>query len=283
MSEGNDSRDNGLSLRRVRLLPRKGANRGPLKRRVPAAQLKKGIYLIPSLFTSGNLLCGFFSIVSTFNGEYLQAAIFIIIANLLDGLDGTVARLTRTSTQFGIEFDSLADLVSFGVAPGVLVYYWALLPWGTWGWLASGLYVVCGALRLARFNVQASSAEKTHFVGLPIPAAAEMIVAIVLLYHFFGGAGDPSKRFILLLAIYALAGLMVSNFQYVSMKQLDLKGRHPIWILLSAILLIKLVIAEPQIMLFSVFLLYILSGPLLWLFTVYQRRREQGGETGDTL
>ena len=143
--------------------------------------------------------------------------------------------------------------------------------------------MICGALRLARFNVQAGTAEKTHFVGLPIPAAAEMIVSIVLIYHFFGGAGDPSKRFILLLAIYALAGLMVSNFQYISMNQLDLKKRHPIWILLSAILLIKLVIAEPQIMLFSVFLLYTLSGPLLWLFTVYHRRREKRGGVADSL
>lgn len=283
MSDSSDSQDDGLSLRKVRILPRKVMNRGPLKRRLPAAQLKKGIYLIPSLFTTGNVFCGFFSLVSTFNGEFLQAAVFIIIAHLLDSLDGTVARLTRTSSQFGLEFDSLADLVSFGVAPAVLVYYWALLPWGTWGWLAAGLYVVCGALRLARFNVQASTAEKAHFLGLPIPAAAEMIVAIVLMYHFLGGAGDPSKRFILLLAIYALAGLMVSNFQYISLRQIDLKKRHPIWILLSAILLIKLVIAEPQIMLFSGFLLYILSGPLLWLFTVYHRRREKREEITESL
>lgn len=282
MSEDGDSHGRGLSLRKLRFLPRKTTNRGPLKRRVSATQLKKGVYLIPSLFTTGNLFCGFFSIISTFNGEYLQAAVLIILAHLLDGLDGTVARLTRTTSQFGIEFDSLADLVSFGVAPAMLVYYWALLPWGTWGWLAAGLYVVCGALRLARYNVQASSAEKSHFLGLPIPAAAEMIVAIVLMYHFLGGAGDPSKRFILPLAIYCLAGLMVSNFHYISMKQLNLKKRHPIWILLSAILLIKLVIAEPQVMLFSTFLLYALSGPLLWLFTIYHRRREKRGDVTDS-
>lgn len=282
MSEDGDSHGRGLSLRKLRFLPRKTTDRGSLKRKGPASQLKKGVYLIPSLFTTGNLFCGFFSIISTFNGEYMQAAVLIILAHLLDGLDGTVARLTRTTSQFGIEFDSLADLVSFGVAPAMLVYYWALLPWGTWGWLAAGLYVVCGALRLARYNVQASSAEKSHFLGLPIPAAAEMIVAIVLMYHFLGGAGDPSKRFILPLAIYGLAGLMVSNFHYISMKQLNLKKRHPIWILLSAILLIKLVIAEPQIMLFSTFLLYALSGPLLWLFTIYHRRREKRGDIADS-
>jgi CDP-diacylglycerol---serine O-phosphatidyltransferase len=274
----NDPQDDRPIIRKVRLLPRRNAARVPLKQRVPSAQLKKGVYLIPSLFTTGNLICGFFSIVSTFNGHYLQAAIFIILAHLLDGLDGYVARLTKTTSQFGIEFDSLADLVSFGVAPGVLVYYWALLPWGTWGWLAACLYVVCGALRLARFNVQVRNVEKSHFVGLPIPGAAEMIAAIVLMYYFLGGEGATNKQVILLLVIYLLAGLMVSNFEYFSTKQLDLKKRHPFWILVSAILFIKLFIAEPQIMFFLVFLLYTLSGPLLWCLTTYKRRRERMGE-----
>ena len=278
MNGMNDPQNDRLTLRRVRILPRRNTARAPLKQRVPSAQLKKGVYLIPSLFTTGNLICGFFSIISTFNGHYLQAAVFIILAHLLDGLDGYVARLTKTTSQFGIEFDSLADLVSFGVAPGVLVYYWALLPWGTWGWLAACLYVVCGALRLARFNVQVRNVEKSHFVGLPIPGAAEMIAAIVLMYYFLGGEGATNKQVILLLVIYLLAGLMVSNFEYFSTKQLDLKKRHPFWILVSAILLIKLFIAEPQIMFFVVFLLYTLSGPLLWCLTTYKRRRERMGE-----
>lgn len=268
---------------KVRLLRRKGLPRVPLKQRVRAAQLKKGIYLIPSLFTAGNLICGFFSIVSTFSGEYLQAAVFIFLALLLDGLDGYAARLTKTTSQFGIEFDSLADLVSFGVAPGILVYYWALVPWKTWGWLAACLYVVCGALRLARFNVQVRTVEKKHFVGLPIPAAAEMIAAIVLIYYFLGGEGATNKQIVLLLVIYLLAGLMVSNFQYFSLKQLNLKKRHPIWILVSAILLIKLTIAEPQIMFFTVFLLYTLSGPLLWCLTMRKRRREKRGKIAEAL
>ena len=268
---------------KVRLLRRKVLPRVPLKQRVRAAQLKKGIYLIPSLFTAGNLICGFFSIVSTFSGEYLQAAIFIFLALLLDGLDGYAARLTKTTSQFGIEFDSLADLVSFGVAPAILVYYWALVPWKTWGWLAACLYVVCGALRLARFNVQIRTVEKKHFVGLPIPAAAEMIAAIVLIYYFLGGEGATNKQIVLLLVIYLLAGLMVSNFQYFSLKQLNLKKRHPIWILVSAILLIKLTIAEPQIMFFTVFLLYTLSGPLLWFLTIHKRRREKRGKIAEAL
>lgn len=275
-----------LARAKVRILPRRTAPRVPLKQRVRQrqAQLKRGVYLIPSLFTTGNLICGFFSIISTFNGEYFQASIFIIFANLLDGLDGLVARLTRTTSQFGVELDSLADLVSFGVAPAVLVYYWALVPWSTWGWLAACLYVVCGALRLARFNVQIKNVEKIHFVGLPIPAAAEMIVATVLLYYSLGGEGAANKEVILLLVIYLLAGLMVSNFNYFSLKQrLVFKKKHPFWVLISGILLIKLFIVEPQIMFFSTFLLYTLSGPLLWTLTVYKRRREKRGELAEAL
>lgn len=273
-----DPQGDNFPRSKVRILPRRRTGRVPLKRRVRSAQLKKGVYLIPSLFTTGNLICGFFSIISTFNGQYPQAAIFILLAHLLDGLDGYVARLTKTTSQFGVELDSLADLVSFGVAPGILVYYWALVPWGTWGWLAACLYVVCGALRLARFNVQIKTVEKSHFVGLPIPAAAEMIAATILLYYFLGGEGATNKRVILLLVIYLLAGLMVSNFKYLSFKQLGLKKRHPFWILVSAILFIKLTIAYPQIMFFTVFLLYTLSGPLLWCLTILRRRREKAGE-----
>ncbi|MGH7772364.1 MAG: CDP-diacylglycerol--serine O-phosphatidyltransferase [Candidatus Binatia bacterium] len=278
-----DPQDNRLSTAKVRILPRKGITRVPLKQRVRSAQLKKGVYLIPSLFTTGNLICGFFSVISTFNGQYFQAALFIILAHLFDGLDGFAARLTKTTSQFGIEFDSLADLVSFGVAPAVLVYYWALVPWGTWGRLAACLYVVCGALRLARFNVQIRTVEKSHFVGLPIPAAAEMIAAIVLMYYFLDGEGATNRQAILLLVIYLLAGLMVSNFRYFSFKQFDLKKRHPFWILVSAIIFIKLTIAEPQIMFFTVFLLYTLSGPLLWCLTIRKRRREKAGEIGEAL
>jgi CDP-diacylglycerol--serine O-phosphatidyltransferase len=283
MNGFNEPQGDRLFRGKVHLLPRRRAPRVPLKQRVRSAQLKRGVYLIPSLFTTGNLICGFFSIVSTFNGQYLQAAILIILAHALDGLDGYVARLTKTTSQFGVELDSLADLVSFGVAPAVLVYYWALVPWATWGWLAACLYVVCGALRLARFNVQIKSVEKTHFVGLPIPAAAEMIVATVLMYYFLGGEGATNRQIILLLVIYLLAALMVSSFQYFSFKQLVSKKKHPFWLLISAILFIKLIIAEPQIMFFTVVILYTLSGPLLSCLAVYKRRREKTGETAEAL
>jgi CDP-diacylglycerol--serine O-phosphatidyltransferase len=285
MNEANDPHNFGLEDDRlmrpkVRLLPRRARPRMPLKQRVHQrkAQLKRGVYIIPSLFTTGNLICGFFSLISTFNGEYFQAALFIIFANILDGLDGLVARVTKTTSQFGVELDSLADLVSFGIAPAVLVYYWALVPWGTWGWLAACLYAVCGALRLARFNVQVKNVEKSHFVGLPIPAAAEMIVATIVMYYFLGGEGAAHKQIILLLVIYALGALMVSNIRYFSFKQFALKRKYPDWLLLSAILFIIVCIAAPQIMFFSSFLLYTLSGPLLWLLTYYKRRREKRGE-----
>ena len=263
---------------KVRLLRRRSRPRVALKNRVAAEKLRKGVYLFPSLFTAGNLICGFFSIISTFNGDYVRATYFIILANVLDGLDGYAARLTRSTSQFGVEFDSLADFVWFGVAPAILVYLWALVPWGTWGWLAACTYVVCGALRLSRFNVQSTAPAKGYFVGLPIPAAAEMIASIVLMYYFLGGEGAPNKHVTLLLVIYGLAGLMVSSFHYFSLKNSDLRKRHPFWMLVSGFILITWFIAEPQIMFFLIFLLYTLSGPLLSAWTFYRGRRGKRGE-----
>jgi CDP-diacylglycerol---serine O-phosphatidyltransferase len=197
----------------------------------------------------------------------------ILIAHAFDGLDGRIARLTRTASRFGVEYDSLADLVAFGVAPGILVYKWALEPWATWGWLAASLYVTCGALRLARFNVQVESVEKRAFVGLPIPAAADMIVATVLLYYFFGGEGATHKHIILLLLIYSLAGLMVSEVPYYSFKDIHWHNRQPFWLLIAIIVAFKLVIAQPQIALFSSISLYLVSGPVWWLVRRTRRLR----------
>jgi CDP-diacylglycerol--serine O-phosphatidyltransferase len=260
---------------KVRLLRRRVRPGTPLRQRVPREKLRMGVYLIPGLFTSGNLICGFFSLISTFQGDYLWATYFIIFANILDGLDGYAARLTRSTSQFGVEFDSLADIVSFGVAPAVLVYFWALVPWGTWGWLAACTFVVCGALRLSRFNVQSVGPTKGHFVGLPIPAAAEMIAAIIVMYHFLGGEGAANKHITLLLVIYGLAVLMVSSFPYFSLKNSDLRKRLPFWMLVSGVILITLFIAEPQIMFFALFFSYTLSGPLLWCFNRFKHRRER--------
>jgi CDP-diacylglycerol---serine O-phosphatidyltransferase len=263
---------------KVRLLRRRGKPRLALRQRMHADKFKKGVYLIPSLFTAGNLMCGFFAIIATFNGQFVAAAMLIILANILDGIDGYAARLTKTTSQFGVEFDSLADVVSFGVAPAVLVYIWALEPWQTWGWLAACTYAVCGALRLSRFNVQAQGPSKNHFVGLPIPAAAQMITSIVILHHYLGGAVSQNRHVTLMLVIYGLAALMVSSFPYLSLKNNDLRRRHPVWMLVFGFVMITLFIAEPQIMFFTVVLLYTLSGPLLWGFTTYKHRRERGRE-----
>jgi len=270
-----------LAIGKVRLLRRWVRLRVPLRNRVPSEKLRRGVYLIPSLFTAGNIMCGFFSIVSTFNGEYVQAALFVIFAHVLDCVDGYAARLTKTTSQFGIEFDSLADVVSFGVAPAILVYFWALVPWGNWGWLAACTYVLCGALRLSRFNVQARNLSKGHFVGLPIPVAAEMITSTVFLYYYLGGEGAPNKRITLLLVIYGLALLMVSGFQYLSLKNTDLRKRFPIWTLVFGIILIKVIITEPQLMFFTLVLLYTLSGPLLWCLSTYKRHREKRRELAE--
>jgi len=263
---------------KVRLLRRRSRPRVPLRHRMPAEKLKRGVYLVPSLFTAGNLMCGFFSIIATFNGEFIHAALFIILANVLDGIDGYAARLTKTTSRFGVEFDSLADVVSFGVAPAVLVYLWALVPWQTWGWLAACTYVVCGALRLSRFNVQSQGVSKSYFVGLPIPAAAQMITSTVLLYYYLGGEGSPSRHVTLLLVIYGLAALMVSSIPYFSLKNNDIKKRHPVWMLVSAIILITLFIAQRYLMFFTVVLLYTLSGPLLWCLATYKHQRERRRE-----
>ena len=247
-------------------------------RRRASRSLRKGVYVLPSLITTGGLFAGFYSVIASVRGDFLAAAVAILIANVFDILDGRVARLTNTTSRFGIEYDSLADLVAFGVAPGILVYRWALQPWATWGWLAASLYVTCGALRLARFNVQYDTAEKRHFLGLPIPAAAEVIASSVLLYYYLGGRGATHKHALLLLLTYGLAALMVSNIKYFSFKETELYRRQPFWMLVAVIIVLKLLIAEPQIMLFAGFSLYASSGPLRWVvkrLRVELRRRDR--------
>jgi CDP-diacylglycerol--serine O-phosphatidyltransferase len=231
----------------------------------------KGVYLLPNLITTAGLFSGFYSVIASFRTDFLVAAVAILIANIFDVLDGRIARMTKTTSRFGIEYDSMSDLIAFGVAPGILVYRWALEPWGTWGWLAASLYVTCGALRLARFNMQYDNVEKRHFIGLPIPAAAELIASVVLLYYYFGGEGPTDQHLLPLLVTYTLAGLMVSNIEYFSFKEIDVHRRHPFSVLIGLIVLLKLVIAAPQIMLFTAFALYAVSGPARWVW-VYGRR-----------
>jgi CDP-diacylglycerol--serine O-phosphatidyltransferase len=233
--------------------------------------LKRGVYLLPNLVTTGGLFAGFYGIVSTMNGHYDLAAWLILISAVFDALDGKVARLTGTTSRFGVEYDSLVDLVSFGVAPGLLMYSWALQSFGKFGWLAAFLYVVCGALRLARFNVQVNTVESRRFVGLPIPAAAGMVASCVLLFYHLGGSGTIKKASIVLL-IYVLAYLMVSNHSYHSFKDTELVKRQPFSFLVLAIIFIIVIVAQPEIMLFGLSSVYVASGPAKSLIKYFRRK-----------
>jgi len=221
--------------------------------------MKRGIYILPNLFTLGNMLCGFYSIISTINGQFQSAAVAIFVAGLFDGLDGRVARLTGTCSRFGVEFDSLADLLSFGMAPALLIYIWALRPYQRIGWLAAFLFVICGALRLARFNVQVYSSESKHFTGLPIPAAAITIASFVLLHQFLFGE-EGNKPILIAALAYLLAFLMVSNIKYRSFKQFKLRERKPFNLLVLIALLLLVILAQPQVMIFIMISGYVLSG-----------------------
>ena len=254
---------------KVRRLPPRKKIRPPLR---------KGVYLLPNLFTTGGLFCGFYSSIATLQGDFRVAATAVLIALVFDALDGRIARMTKTSSRFGAEYDSLSDLVAFGVAPGLLAYRWALEPWGAWGWLAAALYVVCGALRLARFNVQIGVVDKESFVGLPIPAAAAVIATTIWMYYYLGGEGATSKHVTLLLLVYVLAGLMISTIRYASFKDLNLRARQPFGLLVAGIILLQLTIAEPQVMLFTLTGVYAVSGPVGLLFRLRKQQRSEETE-----
>jgi CDP-diacylglycerol--serine O-phosphatidyltransferase len=241
------------------------------KRRKAREGVRRGVYILPNLLTSGCLVGGFYAIVASFNGDYIIAAIAIMIAFFFDGIDGRVARLTKTTSRFGVEYDSLADLVAFGVAPGILVFSWALQPFGRLGWLAAFLYVACGALRLARFNVQADTMESRFFRGLPIPMAASMITASVFLLHHLGEEGE-TKHLSLLILIYVLAFLMVSNIRYPSFKDLGFLKKKHFSTLVALVLTIVVVVAQPETMLFTFSFIYLLIGPVNSVGDWYKKR-----------
>ena len=223
--------------------------------------LRRGVYILPNLLTSGNLFMGFYSLASTYTGSFEKAAMAIIGAAVFDMLDGRVARATGTTTRFGVEYDSLADVISFGAAPAFLVYGWALSGFGRWGWMASFLFCICGALRLARFNVQANTVEKGKFNGLPIPAAAVSVASIVMLFYYLGGSGS-FKHITVLLTIYVLALFMISTIKFNSFKNTEPFRRRPFNTLVVFVLLGLLLVMEPQVMIFLLISGYIISGPL---------------------
>ena len=200
------------------------------KKRIAKDKLRRGIYILPNIFTSLNLFCGFYAVISAIEAKFLTSAISIIIAVIFDALDGKIARATHTTSKFGVEYDSLADLISFGLAPGVLIYLWALQPLGRIGWLAAFLFMACGALRLARFNTQVGTISGNYFVGLPIPAGAGMLATTILFFNKLSISGNSFSVFILVL-IYVLSFLMVSSIKYNSFKKPELFSKFLIFLL----------------------------------------------------
>lgn len=227
--------------------------------------MMRGVYLLPNLFTTGNLFFGFYSVVASLKGRYELAAWGIVIAIFFDIMDGKVARLMGATSNFGTQYDSLADLVSFGVAPGIMAYNWILSPLGRLGWLISFLFLTCGALRLARFNLQASArVGKENFQGLPIPAAAGTVATS---YLFLKGLNFPlslrSMPAFYSILMISLSFLMVSNVEYKALKESNKPKRHPFGTLFLAVVLLFILAAEPHIAFFLFTISYVLSGPLM--------------------
>jgi CDP-diacylglycerol--serine O-phosphatidyltransferase len=239
--------------------------------------MKKGIYVLPNLFTTANLFCGFYSVIASMKGMFEIAAIVILVAAVLDGLDGRIARITHTTSKFGGEYDSLCDLVTFGVAPALLVYNWSLIAYGKWGWLAAFLFCVCGALRLARFNVQVGVMDSRVFNGLPIPGGASVVATGVLLYYYLGGEGRFSELPVLL-GVVAVSLCMVSSIKYYSFKDLNFFSRKPFMSFVLIVLILVIVVAEPQIMMFTFAFGYSLSGPVWAGFKILRRMGRQSRE-----
>jgi CDP-diacylglycerol--serine O-phosphatidyltransferase len=234
---------------------------------------KRGVYLLPNLLTTAALFAGFYSIVAAMKGHFDVAAIAIFIAMIADGLDGRVARLTNTQTAFGAQYDSLADMVSFGMAPALVIFSWSLFHLGKLGWLASFLYASSTALRLARFNTQII--DKQYFQGLPSPAAAGIVASMVWLGSSYeiegtGGIALPIAGMTLI-----AAALMVSTIRYYSFKNIDFKGRVPFITAVLAVLMITGVALNPPDVLFGLFFLYIFSGPVLTLIQLRKVRKQR--------
>ena len=246
----------------------------------PAGPRRRGVYLLPNLFTTACLGCGFFAIISAINGDFARAGGAIFLAMIFDGLDGRVARWTRTESVFGKEYDSLADMVAFGVAPALVAYQWGVAAiaeygesWARFGWIASFFYVACAALRLARFNARATTVDKRYFEGLPSPSAAGLVAAFV---WFSSEWQEPGLTGLALtFTVCSFAGvMMVSGFPYPSTKQIDWNARMKFFYFVIVPISLALVAAEPPTMLLVLFSIYTLLAPVLWLF---RRIRRAGG------
>ncbi|EXF43513.1 phosphatidylserine synthase [Pseudomonas sp. BAY1663] len=242
----------------------------------------RGIYLLPNLFTTANLFAGFFSIITAINGNFYVAAATVFVAMVLDSLDGRVARLTNTQSAFGAEYDSLSDMVAFGLAPAVLAYEWALSELGNVGLTVAFIYVACAALRLARFNTQIGKVDKRWFIGLASPAAAGVVAGWVWAVWALDESGirgvDLPLVLVMLFALMVAAAglLMVSNIKYYSFKDLDLKGRVPFVAILVVVLVFAVVFSDPPRVLLLIFLAYAASGPVQFLMQLRRRKRAEG-------
>lgn len=245
-----------------------------LKEHQAEKKRRRGIYLLPNLFTTGCLFAGFYAIVAAMTDRFEPAAIAIFIAMIMDGLDGRVARLTNTQSAFGAEYDSLADMISFGLAPALVMFVWVLSDLGKLGWLAAFVYTAGTALRLARFNTQVGRPDKRYFQGLASPAAAAVMAGLVWVGHDYSLEGRVMA--ILALVVTVLMGvLMVSNVRYRSFKDMDLKGRVPFVAILVVVLIFVLISINPPQVLLGIFALYAISGPVLTLVTLRRRRLER--------
>jgi len=239
----------------------------------------KGVYLLPNLFTTAALFSGFYAIVSAMDGNFTHAAIAIFVAMVLDGLDGRVARLTNTQSAFGAEYDSLSDMIAFGVAPALIAFSWALHDLGKAGWVFAFIYVAGAALRLARFNTHIDTQDKRYFTGLASPSAAGLVAGMVWALSDFGIDGKDIG--LLVGVLTALGGLlMVSNIRYHSFKDLDLKGRVPFFVILLVVLVFAIISTDPSRILWLTFIVYSASGPVLagWR---WRKGRQAAAEGGD--
>lgn len=233
---------------------------------------RRGIYLLPNLLTTGALFSGFYSIVAAMNQHFASAAIAIFVAIILDGMDGRIARLTNTQSEFGMQYDSLSDMISFGLAPSLVVYQWALFGMGKLGWLAAFVYTACASLRLARFNTQATSIDKRYFQGLPSPGAAAVLGGLVWFGSGYGLVDDTTITMFCSLLTVIVGLLMVSNIRYHSFKEFDFKNRISFMAFLIIVPVFVLIAIEPASVLFLLAIIYIISGPIFTIILLHRHR-----------
>lgn len=235
-------------------------------------RMKKGIFIFPSLLTLTSIFFSFYAIICAMNEQFVLSGVLIVIAGFFDALDGRVARLTKTTSRFGVELDSLADVISFGVAPALLMYKWALTPFGRLGWMTAFVFVACGALRLARFNVQTGSIDPRRFVGLPIPGAAVMVALTVMFFHKVGLTPEAFQS-VLLVLTYLLAFLMVSNIRFHAFKDLGFVKAKPFSTTVGFVLILTLIGSAPFIVPFLLCGAYVLSGPIMTVCLLWRERK----------